>query len=407
MKLFKAESFENHTCRKHRTWIFFSFILASGFPFHSHARTAESDALNIEDRTEKQAPPPSRWTSELFLEPKTIKPTLKTLKLRIEAEKRKPEISEPVVLRLKTQEIRPLLAQLSSDAAFRKYTQSPKHNFALMKQLEKRLEKKDSPTEGEESKKPTVALLTLAESDLSWIDLTKLSNALAFPSVEPYLPIAQIKELKNGESATLDRWKSHFGSRFSEIKATAEKWLEANSGAIQMPLKTLLPPHMRGLVGRYSPFRGRNCFATALQFANPKIIQAKNINLVREPGHSLALINHDEFSHALWLGYDELAAAQLGAGLQFGDVIAITDGQEGNAFTSFKHAAVHMAADVYLHKPSKSASSPIEFVRWHELVQTWTPLVKQLEIRYFRPRPGEQIQERGLGVAIEKIKWNR
>jgi hypothetical protein len=401
------QSLKKNYCRLQRQLTLFATFLSVAQSGISAARTPEIKNLNIEEKAEKQPPPPSRWTKDLFLEPKTIKPSVKTLKLRIEAEEKKPEIAEPVVLRLKTVELRPLLAQLSTDSAFRKLTQSGKHNFALMKNLEKRLEKKEEEGITEENKRPTVALLTLSVTDLNWIDLTKLSNALSFPSIEPYLPIAEIKDLKDQEPATVERWRNHFGSRFLEVKGRAETWLESNRRAMQMPLSALLPQHMRALLGRYSPFRGRNCFATALQFANPKIIQAKNINLVREPGHSLALINHDEFSHALWLGYDELAAQQIGSGLQFGDVIAITDGSEGAAFTSFKHAAVHIAGDLYLHKPSKSASSPIEFVRWHELVQTWTPLVKQLDVRYFRPRPGAQIQERSLGFAIEKIKWNR
>ncbi len=405
LSVFKTSKFSTGLWTHH---ISLSSILTLLFiPMSALAQSPNDSNLIVEDRAANLTPPPSRWSKEIFLEPKTIKPGAKTLKVRIEAEKKRPEIAEPIVLRLKTTELRPLLAQLSSDTAFRKFTQSKKYNFSLMKNLEKRIEKKEPETELEEKKKTTVALLTLSASDLSWLDLDKLSHALSFPSLEPFLPIKEIKDLKKREPSTVERWASHFGPRFAEVRMRADKWYEENSNAMQMPLSVLLPNHMRNLLGRYSPFRGRNCFATALQFADPGIIQAKNINLVREAGHSLALINHDEFSHALWLGYDELSPQQIGAGLQFGDVIALVDAHEGLAFTSYKHAAVHIAGDLYLHKPSKSASSPIEFVRWRELVQTWTPLVKQLDVRYFRHRPGTQIQERSPGFAIEKIRWNR
>lgn len=363
--------------------------------------------LVVEDRSADLTPPASRWNKEIFLEPKTIRPSVKTLKMRIEAEKRKPEIAEPIVLRLKTTELRPLLAQLSSDAAFRKFTAHQKYNFSLMKNLEARIEKKASDTPDQPSRKPAVALLTINAWDLSWLDLDKLSHALALPSLEPFIPVDEIRALKNGDAATKERWLGHFANRFPEVKAKAEQWYEGNSGSMQMPISALLPDHMRLLLGRYSPFRGRNCFATALQFADAGIIQAKNINLVREAGHSLALINHDEFSHALWLGYDELTPQQVGSGLQYGDIIAIIDGDDRVSYTSLKHAAIHIVGDLYLHKPSKSASSPIEFVRWRELVQTWSPLVKQFDVRYFRARPGARIQERSPTFAIEKIKWNR
>lgn len=252
-----------------------------------------------------------------------------------------------------------------------------------------------------------MALLTLSHQDLSWIDLEKLSQALAYPSLDPFIPVDEIRSLKSSDAIVNQRWKSHFGSRFNEIRGRAESWLENNPAALQMPFSALLPDHMRTLLGRYSPFRGRNCFATALQFADSNIIQTKNINMVREAGHSLALINHDEFSHALWLGYDELSLQQSTLGLEFGDVVAIIDAKDAGAYTSFKHAVVHIAGDIYLHKPSKSASSPIEFVRWKELVQTWTPLLKQFDVRFFRRRPASRLNEQSPELAIEKIRWNR
>lgn len=393
--------------RLQRTSIWIALTLTTLTSARTNADVTSNSNLVVEDKAANFAPPPSRWTKTLFLEPKTIRPSTRTLKMRIEAEKKKPDISEPIVLRLRTTELRPLLAQLSSDAAFRKFTNSEKFNFSLMKNLETRIEKKASDTPEQPARKPTVALLTLNAGDLSWLDLDKLSHALAFPSLDPFIPVEDVRNFAKGDALTIERWSSHFGKYYSSVKLKAKQWLEMNSGAMQMPMSALLPDHMRNLLGRYSPFRGRNCFATALQFAEPSIIQAKNINLVREAGHSLALINHDEFSHALWLGYDELTPQQVGVGLQFGDVVAIVDSAEGVSYTGLKHAAVHIAGDLYLHKPSKSASSPIEFVRWREIVQTWSPLVKQFDTRFFRHRPGPRLQERGPGIAIEKIRWNR
>lgn len=376
-------------------------------PSLSLSTKVDNASLVVEDTAASTTPPPSQWSGPLFVEPKTIRPSKKTLKVRIEAEKRKPEISEPIVLRLKTTQLRPLLAQLASDSAFRKMNRSSRAAFKLMKSLESRIEKKASDAINLDSTRPTVALLTLTPADLSWLDLEKLSHALSYPSLEPFIDADEVKSLHAGHEMVVKRWQKHFGGRFEHVRSLAEGWLAANPKAMQMSFAELLPNHMQRLLGRYSPFRGRNCFATALQFADPKIIQTKNINLVREAGHSLALINHDEFSHALWLGYEELTPERVNLGLEFGDLIAIADGKYNDAYNSFKHAFIHVAGDVYLHKPSKSASSPIEFIRWKDLVQIWKPLVKQFEVRFFRRRPATLLKEQSPELAIEKIKWNR
>jgi len=386
--------------------IVWALLALSLVPLKISANNAGNSNLIVEDNAAATTPPASRWTNLLFLEPKTIRPSQKTLKARIEAEKKKPEIAEPIVLRLKTTELRPLLAQLASDTAFRRLTRSEKASYKLLRSLESRIEKKASDAV-DKSSKPSIALLTLETADLSWLDLDKLSHALVYPSLMPYLPVDEVRALRKSDESVVSRWSNHFAGRFKEIRGRAERWLENNPGAMQMPLDELLPDHMKNLLGRYSPFRGRNCFATALQFADPGIIQAKNINMVKEAGHSIALINHDEFSHALWLAYDELTPKQAALGLEFGDVMAIVDAHDATSYTSFKHAVVHIAGDIYLHKPSKSASSPIEYVRWRELVQTWQPIVKQFDVRFFRRRPGFKINEQSPSLAIEKIRWNR
>lgn len=374
---------------------------------HSTANTAANVALNVEDTSTSNAPPPSRWKGGLFIEPKAIKPNQKTLKMRIEAEKNRPEIAEPIVLRLKTTELRPLLTQLATDSVFQKLSGSDEDSFRLMQKLESRLDKKTQENLENIPERPIVAFLTLTLEDLNWLDLGKLSQTLAYSSVTPFIPIQDVRALKNNEPLAIQRWASHFGSRFNAIRERSEQWLSENPNAIQMPFTVLLPNHMKNLLGRYSPFRGRNCFATALQFADQNIILSRNVNMVRETGHSPALINHDEFSHALWLAYDELSQEQANLGLEFGDLIALVDSKEADSYTSFKHAVIHIAGDIFFHKPSKSAASPIEFVRWKDLLQTWNPLVKQLGARYFRRRPSIRLNEQSSELAIEKIKWNR
>jgi hypothetical protein len=119
------------------------------------------------------------------------------------------------------------------------------------------------------------------------------------------------------------------------------------------------------------------------------------------------MINNDEFAQALWLGYRELEPVEILEGLKYGDVIAFLDRTEGDSYTGLKHAAVHVAADVYLHKPSKSASTPIEFTRWTNMVRIWGGLARELDYKVYRRLPSGSLRQRNSQIAIEKIFWSQ
>jgi hypothetical protein len=317
------------------------------------------------------------------------------LRTRIEALKKKPDLAEPVVLRLNTLEPAPILEQLAKQGLAEKL-------------LTREGNKLRSDFRSTILPRVKEGRLSLEVRDLVWIDLQKLSATIAQNSIKPSLMLKEW-ELALANSETRAELEDHFGQTFKAMAQDVEKSLLASNepGSLQIPLELFLPRHVRTVLGRYSPLRGRNCFATALGFNDPRVELMDNINLVREDGHHAAMINNDEFAQALWLGYRELEPVEILEGLKYGDVIAFLDRTEGDSYTGLKHAAVHVAADVYLHKPSKSASTPIEFTRWTNMVRIWGGLARELDYKVYRRLPSGSLRQRNSQIAIEKIFWSQ
>jgi hypothetical protein len=117
------------------------------------------------------------------------------------------------------------------------------------------------------------------------------------------------------------------------------------------------------------------------------------------------MINSDEFSNALWRGYSLLTGEQVNEGLRYGDVVAFVDKSKGEGYRSMLHAAVHVGGEFYFHKPSKSASSPVEFTRWYEMVRVWQAHAGSLSYLAFRKNPLSSTQYLDNQAFSDKISW--
>jgi|GEM_PF-637667 len=337
--------------------------------------------------------PPSSFPLAVRTESFLLAPTVSNLRTRIEALRERPDVAEPIVLRFNTLESAPILEQLARQG------------------IAERLLMREGPRLRDEFRARVLdrvvdMRLSIGVRDLQWIDLNKLASTLAQTSIRPFLSAKEWAQV-DANPQTRVALEEHLGESGRDVRARITSYLNSHPRDAIIPMDTFLPPHMRALLGRFSPLRGRNCFATALNFNDPRVESMKNINLVREEGHHAALINNDEFAEALWLGYRELTRSEIAAGMHFGDVVAFDDATEGGSYVGLKHAAVHIAGDVYLHKPSKSASTPIEFVRWADIAKTWTALTRELDYKVYRRLPTGSLRTRNSQIAIEKIYWSQ
>jgi hypothetical protein len=336
--------------------------------------------------------PPSFWPTTIVANTSRLKPDLMTLKGRIEASRKFPDLSDPVVLRILNANPEAIINQLALPSLVASLSSSETKNELL-----------SSFTKNVLSRART-SKLTLRAEDLEWIDLEKLASTMAVDSIAPSMKLQDWASIRLTESQRFLA-SEHLGIHYKKISGDIDRFLESDSKASNIPLELFLPQHIRKDFGAFFSLKGRNCFATALSFADSRVVRSKRINLMLEPGHDLPMINNDEFAQALWLGYYELNEEELMAGLKLGDLVVFFDATEYPSFISLKHAVVHVADNIYIHKPSKSAASPIEFVRWEALTAAWSQLTKRLDYKVYRKLPLIK-RYQNQDIAIEKILWS-
>lgn len=337
--------------------------------------------------------PRSQWPASLPLQSKTtfMQPTPANVRARLVALRDTPDDAEPLVLHLRTTDPYTVFRSLAKDSLLAKLDDAPSAKVRAMtwadKELGSRIQERNLP---------------LVAQDLRWLDPGKLANILKRPTVQPSVSVRSWQSALKG---SLDELEHHFGSAWPAVSRSVTDWLDRNPKARDIPLQAFLPEHIQSLYGKYAHLRGRNCFSTALYFVQPTAIRDRSINVIREPGHHVAMINSDEFLRAMQLGFYEVPLHETVSGLQYGDIIAFYDRTLGPGFPSLKHAFVHVGDGIYFQKPSKSASTPIELAFWHDIVNVWVDLAGALDYAVYRRLP---LGEEGFltpEAANERIFW--
>ncbi len=254
-------------------------------------------------------------------------------------------------------------------------------------------------------KKKNKKKVILEKKDLSWVDLKQIRALLPHKTVEPYL-------LKS-------EWQSLWKTKPNEMKNFFSTYLNTQDkspddlilSSLQDPReskmlwRSLLPSNSAKNLHHYSFYQGRNCFLTALSFFDPDINQMPYINVTIKPKHYPVMINHDEFSQALWLGYDPLSDEEVLEGLKFGDMIVLYNADLWPDYTSLLHAMIHVGGNFYFHKMSKSASSPIEFTTWESTEAIWKKNVSHLGHKIFRRKLKKFDKNKDINFEMEKSLW--
>jgi hypothetical protein len=340
--------------------------------------------------------PPSNWP--LGIEHKTdwMRPDTKTLRARIEASLTQPEYADPVTLRVLKKDPLALLKQLATNDFLQNVDEKDsveQHTSQILTSLKKRIQNDK---------------LVIKPEDMEWLDLEKLASVLQSQTAVPELSVFEWIQAINRDSSR-KALANYFQTDFERIQKVMNAYAKSNGVMGEIPFKDLLPPRAKSLYGKYSHLRGRNCFGTALEFATPRTILNKIVNTETEEGHYRAMINSDEFARALWLGYNELSASEILMGLNWGDVVVFYDASVPYSWQSLRHAVVHMGGDIYFHKQSKSAASPIELVTWNSLVTLWQRIAPTLDYRVYRKHPQNSGQStfQKPTRAIEKLTWTR
>ena len=127
--------------------------------------------------------------------------------------------------------------------------------------------------------------------------------------------------------------------------------------------KDLLPLFARFRVRTFSPFKGPNCFHSALGFQLRGLNVAEDLNVKREKGYHSEMLNHDELFRSLKIGFSPVNF--MVSKPRYGDLLVFIDPPQGARldmetfdFRWIKHAAVFLFSGYVFSKGSKYPNSP-------------------------------------------------
>lgn len=356
---------------------------------------SNSASVSLPETTiEELASPRSLWPLPIEYRQGFMVPDKMTLQKRILASETQPEFADPITLHISQKSGLSVFKQLAT----KKLTDLLESESEQRLKIEALAEKIGARIKGTK--------LTLIPSDLAWIDLGKLGEVMKTKTSKAGFSIDQWREAIKDPNLKAGLFE-HLQSSLNSVNVLAEK--DNGSDNDIVPFSAILPNTVRRLYGKYSHLRGRNCFGTALEFSTPRTILNQTINVELEQRHHVSMINSDEFMRALWLGYYEMNSDEVLMGLKWGDVVVFLDSTPPLSWKSYRHAIVHLGGDIYFHKQSKSAASPIEIVEWKSVVDIWSRITPNLDYKVYRRLPlgaGEKAFQNPV-QAIEKLSWTR
>lgn len=147
----------------------------------------------------------------------------------------------------------------------------------------------------------------------------------------------------------------------------------------------ILPRIARASVGRFTKYRGPNCFRTALSFQDPKLPSSPAVNSKAEVGFHDTMINNDELWFALSRMFVEVDTAR--ERLRYGDVIVFFDVPNEKApidWRSLKHASTYLFGDYAYSKESYAANSPHTVKRLADEWATWQKRLPHFGVKVYR-----------------------
>jgi len=334
--------------------------------------------------------PESFWNPKILYKDIQISPNEGSLYRRIKALENFPTMAEPIVFKM-TEDPRTFLFQLSKDSFWKDFSnksQSLQQQWILSNLLSKVQERK----------------FQISPQDLEWLDLKKLSKSLQRETVVAFLEKTEWVFMRSSVKNT--RFLMEHFQVSHDIIVQVDQWIEKNKNEEWIPMEMLLPLQSQKILHKYSYLRGRNCFATALQFQYPQVMVDESINLNEEPKHFKAMINSDEFLNMLWTDYYRLSDhIEPPFHLKYGDIVVFWEGNEKFGYKALKHAFVHLAGDLYFHKQSKSSTTPIEFVRWDDVYGTWKNFSQNLSWTVFRPLSALKKERLASEKSLQRIHW--
>lgn len=223
--------------------------------------------------------------------------------------------------------------------------------------------------------------IRITKKMLPWMDSQKLNAH--FPQKSHQELTLMSKDLDSeGGRVLLSQLKDYFTT--DELDEFMKK---LKIGAEISIDRQMLPKFARKMIGKFTPYRGPNCFHAALAFQSEQLPRSMFINVKKEPGYHRAMINYDELWRAIQANFYEIDPQK--SALKYGDMLVFFElpkdaSDQRPYFKWIRHAATYLFGSYTFSKGSKSADSPYSIKTLAEEWRTWRGYTKNLGLKVFR-----------------------
>lgn len=233
---------------------------------------------------------------------------------------------------------------------------------------------------GAEKTKSNTLKTTLNAMTLNYLNLDNLSKYFAYQYYDIAIPTNQFFQRPHNKKVLLKQLDMFLSAH--KIKLIKQKLQFKN----QLLLKEdLLPDFPLKVIGKYSPYKGPNCFHAALGFNDYKLIKSNFVNIIEEKNYHRAMINNDELWILLSKEFYEVKGKDIN--LKYGDMIVFFDlptTPQEISYKFIKHATTYLFGPYTFSKASKYSDTPYVINTLQKEWSIWKKLTTKLGLKVYR-----------------------
>ncbi len=237
------------------------------------------------------------------------------------------------------------------------------------------------------SAKSSVKKIVLEPKMLKYINLTAIQNA--FKDKHLFVTIKSDALSADKLHQMLDQASSYIGKE--RTKTIEEKYAHQKNIIVD---QDFLPDFAMKMAGKYTIYKGPNCFHAALAFQNSIMPRLPTVNIKVEDGYHRAMINYDELWNILQNGFYEVNPTK--DSLKYGDVLIFFETKDAPKrstvdFHWIRHATTYLFNNFTFSKGSKSPNTPYTIKNIEDEWSTWEKYTKKLGLKIFRRKSLDNI----------------
>ncbi len=223
-------------------------------------------------------------------------------------------------------------------------------------------------------------ILTLKKVIVPYITNEFISQLSTKKSLVPWLMVDKIND--QDLHLIVDHFSTHW--KADEIRLIIEDFKERKIKSIRMD-RVFFPSFAKKRIFKFEKVLGPNCFHSSIAFNNPNVASYPWININKENGHYITMINYDELWSTLKRFYIPINPQETL--VKFGDIIIFYDktiSPDGTFYKSYKHATTYLFDRLVFNKDSKTPKTPYLILNLDQVMKNWKNRYNHLGYRIYR-----------------------